>query len=343
VDWCPGRCCCWAAILESASLLVLSETDLERSLSAIERSDPQAVIVDSIQTLSSAAIAAGPGSVTQVRECALGVLNYAKGRRVPTILVGHVTKDGAVAGPRVLEHMVDAVLYLEGEQFQQLRLLRAAKNRFGSTQELGVFEMGDAGLTEVSDPSRAFIGESANVPGSVLVAALQGSRPLLVEVQALVTGAGFAVPQRAGSGIHPKRLAVLLAVLEKRVGVRIGNADVFVNVAGGLRLEEPAADLGIAMALAGSREDRPSRGRLVAIGEVGLGGEVRRVSQIEARVREANTFGYRPLLVPKTQLDEIHRGEGEIIGVQTVAEALEAGLGPKRVKSGSSTAAEQDA
>lgn len=323
-------------------LLVFSETDLERSLEAIIRAEPQALIVDSIQTLSSAAVSAGPGSVTQVRECALGILSYAKGRRVPTIMVGHVTKDGAVAGPRVLEHMVDAVLYLEGEQFQQLRLLRAAKNRFGSTQELGVFEMGEAGLTEVTDPSRAFVGESADVPGSVLVAALQGTRPLLVEVQALVTGAGFAVPQRAGSGIPPKRLAVLLAVLEKRVGLRIGNADVFVNVAGGLKLEEPAADLGIAMALAGSREDRPSLGRLVAIGEVGLGGEVRRVNQISARVREANTFGYRPLLVPRAQLEEVSGSEGEVIGVQTVAEALELGLGPRRPRK-TQTTAEQDA
>ena len=330
-------------------LLVFCETDVERALEAAAQSDPAVLVVDSIQTLSHPDLPAGPGSVAQVKECALSLLGFAKGRRVPTILVGHVTKEGAAAGPRVLEHMVDAVLYLEGERFMPVRLLRAVKNRFGSTSELGVFEMRDTGLVEVRDPARAFVGDAGETPGvtgTALVVTLQGTRPLVVEVQALVTGTGFAMPQRAGSGVHPKRLAVLIAVLEKRLGLRLSHSDVFVNVAGGLRLEEPAADLGVALAIAGSRLDRPPRGRLVAIGEVGLAGEVRRVHQIAQRVREAALLGFGPVIVPAAQLDEVAaggsrsgakggarsgaQGAPQVIGVRSLAEALEAGLGPRR-------------
>ncbi len=312
------------------TLFVLSETELETGLETVERLAPRVLIVDSIQTLASRQVAAGPGSVSQVRECALAFLAYAKGRRVPTILVGHVTKDGAVAGPRVLEHMVDAVLYLEGERYHELRILRAAKNRFGSTQELGVFEMSEGGLTEVAEPSRAFLGEEAAGPGSAAVVSMQGTRPLVVEVQALVGPTAFQMAQRAATGVHPKRLAVLLAVLEKRAGVRFSSVDVFVSVAGGLRLEEPAADLGIALALAGSRQDRAARGRLVAIGELGLAGEVRRVSRLAERVREARLLGFAPILVPESQRTEL-RGEGDdLVGVRQIGDALQRGLEPRR-------------
>lgn len=314
-------------------LYVLCETDLTRALEVAAALEPGVLVVDSIQTLAADNLPAASGSVAQVKECALGLLGFAKGRRVPTVLVGHVTKDGAAAGPRVLEHMVDAVLYLDGERFHQVRLLRAAKNRFGSTSELGVFEMTDGGLAQMRDPAQVFLGESDGreaASGSVHVVAMQGTRPLVVEVQALVTASGFAVPQRAGTGVHPKRLAVLLAVLEKRLGMRLSHADVFVNVAGGLRLEEPSADLGLALAIAGSRHDRPSRGRLVALGEVGLGGEVRRVHQLVPRVREAVTLGFSPIVVPASQLEEIEGVAPDAIGVRTLAEALEAGLGPKR-------------
>ena len=306
-------------------LLVLSETELETALETAEKVGPSALIVDSIQTIASRQVAAGPGSVSQVRECALAFLGFAKGRRVPTILVGHVTKDGAVAGPRVLEHMVDAVLYLEGERYQELRILRAAKNRFGSTQELGVFEMMEDGLREVAEPSRAFLGEEAAGPGSAAVVSLQGTRPLVVEVQALVSPTGFQMAQRAATGMHPKRIAVLLAVLEKRAGIRFTSHDVFVNVAGGLRLEEPAVDLGVALALASSRQDRAPRGRLVAIGEVGLAGEVRRVSRIAERVREARLLGFAPILVPEAQLGDVKAGD-DLVGVRDVGQALARGL-----------------
>jgi len=227
---------------------------------------------------------------------------------------------------------VDAVLYLEGERHHPVRLLRAAKNRFGSTSEIGVFEMTETGLEEVRDPARAFVGavEAFENPGAVLVTSLAGTRPLLVEVQALVAGSGFAVPQRASSGVPPKRLAVLLAVIEKRLGVRLSHADVFVNVAGGLRLEEPAADLGLALAIAGSRLDRPARGRLVAIGEVGLAGEVRPVPDLARRVREAVLLGYGPIVVPGSQLDDARVAGAEVLGAATLAEAVEVALGPKR-------------
>lgn len=315
-------------------LLVLCETDLGRSLAAVEQAAPAILVVDSIQTLAAPEIPAGPGSVAQVRECALGLLQFAKRRRVPVLLVGHVTKDGAAAGPRVLEHMVDAVLYLEGERHHPVRLLRAAKNRFGSTSEIGVFEMTQTGLEEVRDPARAFVGAAVAFenPGAVLVTSLAGTRPLVVEVQALVAGSGFAVPQRASSGVPPKRLAVLLAVIEKRLGVRLSHADVFVNVAGGLRLEEPAADLGLALAIAGSRLDRPARGRLVAIGEVGLAGEVRPVPDLARRVREAVLLGYGPIVVPGSQVDDARVPGAEVLGVATLAEAVEVALGPKRKK-----------
>jgi DNA repair protein RadA/Sms len=318
-------------------LLVLCETELEPALEAAGRTAPRLLVVDSIQTLAAATVPAGPGTVTQVRECTLGLLGYAKQTGVPTILVGHVTKDGAAAGPRVLEHMVDSVLYLEGERFHQARLLRAGKNRFGSTSEIGVFEMTGAGLAEMRDPRKAFLGRAMQGPGSFHVVAMQGSRPLAVEVQALVTHSGFAVPQRAASGIAAKRLAVLLAVLEKRLGVRLSHADVFVNVAGGLTLEEPAADLGLSLAIAGSRFDRPPRGRGVALGEVGLGGELRPVTALAQRLREAEALGFEFAVVPGEPEGGV-RGGIEVRAAATLAEALDHALAPRVRRAGSAEA-----
>jgi DNA repair protein RadA/Sms len=315
-------------------LLVLCETDLEAALEAAAATKPDALIVDSIQTLSRSDIEGGPGSVTQVRECGLALLHYAKGSGTPVFLIGHVTKDGAVAGPRVLEHMVDAVLYLEGERYQHYRVLRAAKNRFGSTHELGVFEMTDAGLREVDNPSAAFLSESRRAePGAAVVASLEGSRPLLVEVQALVSRSFYATPQRVTNGFDPRRLSVLLAVLERRVGLRLGRHDVFVTVTGGLTLSEPGTDLGVAMAVASSFRGRPVLERCLLIGEVSLSGEVRRVPRVEARVREAAQLGFSRAGVPAVQAAEA-RGLGlEIVPLATLREGIETLLG-ERVAAG---------
>ncbi len=311
-------------------LLVLCETDLESLLEAANAAQPDALVVDSIQTMARADLDGGPGSVSQVRECGLALLHYAKGAQVPTFLVGHVTKDGAVAGPRVLEHMVDAVLYLEGERYQHYRVLRAAKNRFGSTHELGVFEMTDAGLREVANPSEAFLSESTrSAPGIAVVASLEGSRPLLVEVQALVSTSFYGTPQRVTAGFDARRLAVLLAVLERRVGLRLGRHDVFVTVTGGLTLDEPGCDLGVALAVASSFRSRPVLDRTLAVGEVSLSGELRRVSRLGARVREAAQIGFHRAGVPRVQSDEAKDCGLEIVPLSTVREAIETLLGDR--------------
>ena len=324
------------------SLFLLCETDLEAVLEAAARLKPVALVADSIQTLSRAGLEGGPGTVTQVRECALALLHYAKGSNAAVFLVGHVTKDGAVAGPRVLEHMVDAVLYLEGERYQHYRVLRAAKNRFGATHELGVFEMTNHGLAEVPNPSEAFLSSSsAGVgagagdsaprpePGAAVTASLEGSRPLLVEVQALVSTSFYATPQRVTSGFDPRRLAVLLAVLERRVGLRLGRHDVFVTVTGGLTLDEPGTDLGVALAAASSFSSRPLLPRTVAIGEVSLSGEIRRVPRIEARVREAARLGFARAGVPAVQAGEAKVPGIEIVPLATLREAIHSLLGAK--------------
>jgi DNA repair protein RadA/Sms len=311
-------------------LMVLCETDLDGALEAASAMKPDLMIVDSIQTMSRADLEGGPGSVSQMRECGLALLHFAKGTGTPVFLIGHVTKDGAVAGPRVLEHMVDAVLYLEGERYQHYRVLRAAKNRFGSTHELGVFEMGDEGLTEIENPSAAFLGESRQAePGAAVVASLEGTRPLLVEVQSLVSRSFYATPQRVTNGFDPRRLAVLLAVLERRVGLRLGRHDVFVTVTGGLTLSEPGTDLGVALAAASSFRSRPVLERTLCVGEVSLSGEVRRVSRLDARVREAAQLGFLRVAVPAVQADDV-RGLGvEVVAVATVRDAIEALLGEK--------------
>ncbi len=310
-------------------LYLLCETEVEEVLAQVGPLAPQVVVVDSIQTAFVSEASGAPGAVTQVRESALRYLDLAKGGGVPVFLVGHVTKDGAVAGPRVLEHMVDAVLYLEGERYHDVRVLRAAKNRFGSTDELGVFTMAHDGLRQVDDASRAFLSEGPPRPGAVVTGVIEGTRALLVEVQALCAPASFATPQRVTQGFDARRLALLLAVLEKRVGVRVSHGDVFANVAGGLTLEEPGADLGVLLAVASSREDRLPVAGLLAFGEVGLSGEVRRVRQPASRVREAARLGFRTALVPAAQAAECEGHGLVIVPVSEVKDALAAGLGPR--------------
>jgi DNA repair protein RadA/Sms len=305
-------------------LLILCETDLGAVLEAATQARPGVMIVDSIQAIARGDLEGGPGSVTQVRECGLALLQFAKATRTIVLLVGHVTKEGAVAGPRVLEHMVDAVLYLEGERYHDARILRAAKNRFGSTQELGVFEMTDGGLREVADPSGVFLSESRGIqPGAVVVASLEGTRPLLVEVQALVSSSFYGMPQRVTSGFDARRLAVLLAVLERRVGLKLGRHDVFVSVTGGLKLEEPGTDLGVALAVASSFRNRPLLARTIAIGEVSLSGGVRRVRRLEARVREAGRLGFARVGVPRVQADDLAGAGIEVVPLESVREAFD--------------------
>ena len=312
------------------TLLLLCETDLEAVLEAAAQVQPAALIVDSIQTLSRGDLEGGPGTITQVRECALSLLHFAKGSRTPVFLVGHVTKDGAVAGPRVLEHMVDAVLYLEGERYQHYRVLRAAKNRFGSTNELGVFEMLDSGLREVPNPSEAFLSDGKRgESGVAVVASLEGSRPLLVEVQALVSSSFYGTPQRVTSGFDQRRLAVLIAVLERRVGLKLGRHDVFVTVTGGLTLDDPGTDLGVALAIASSYRSRPLLEGTLALGEVSLSGELPRVPRLDARLREAAQLGFKRAGFPRAQAADAEGCGLLAVPLASVREAFDALLGEK--------------
>ena len=285
------------------ALYFLAETDLQVIEAHATELRPRALIVDSIQTVFLPGLESAPGSVSQVRECAARLMLLAKGRGMAAFLVGHVTKDGAIAGPRVLEHLVDTVLYFEGEQHHAYRILRAVKNRFGSTNEIGVFEMGELGLAEVSNPSGFFLAERPRgAAGSVIVSSLEGTRPLFLEMQALVTPASFGTPRRTVLGADYNRVCLLLAVLEKRLGFPLQSQDVFVNVAGGARVTEPASDLGIAIAAASSFLDRPVRGDVVIMGEVGLTGEVRAVAGFTARLKEAAALGFTAAVVPQNNL-----------------------------------------
>jgi DNA repair protein RadA/Sms len=318
--------------ISGPNILVLAETDLGTIIEAIRRIRPIFTVIDSIQTMSSDVIGSAAGGVSQLRECAARLLDVAKGDDVPIFLVGHVTKEGAVAGPRVLEHIVDAVLYLEGERFHAFRILRGTKNRFGSTDEVGVFEMGESGLREVANPSEVFLEErTRGVAGSVIVPTVEGTRPLLVEVQALVTPTSFGLPRRTVSGADPQRLAVLLAVLSKRAGVALGQHDVYVNLVGGLKVREPAADLAVAVALASALRDRPADPRTVFVGELGLGGELRRVQRLAARLKEAQRLGFTRAVVPQASLTDLNgNGAGsptrdgtlEVVGVSSLRDAL---------------------
>lgn len=310
------------------NLFVLTETNMAAILEHIQQVGPKFVIVDSIQTVYTDELQSAPGSVSQVRECAARFQEVAKGRDIPVFLIGHVTKTGAIAGPRVLEHIVDTVLYLEGEQFHAYRLLRSVKNRFGATNEVGIFEMGDAGLSEVINPSEIFLAERLpNAPGSSIAVTMEGTRPLLVEVQALASTTSFGNPRRTGNGVDFNRLLLIVAVLTTRAGVRLGDQDVFVNVVGGLQVDEPASDLAVATAIASSIRRRPVAADMALIGEVGLSGELRAVRHVEVRLKEASKLGFKRCLVPaSTQLKQFAAASMEVIRARSLAEALEAAL-----------------
>lgn len=312
------------------TLLVLCETDVSAVLAAAEQIRPALLILDSIQTMSSPELESAPGSVAQVRESAAQVMSWAKTSGTPVVLIGHVTKEGAIAGPRVLEHLVDAVLYLEGDRYHQFRILRGVKNRFGSTNEIGVFEMDSSGMIEVRHPSEAFVGDrNANAAGSIVTVTLEGSRPILIEIQALVASSALETPRRVVSGLDLNRIHLLAAVLQKRAGLSLAGQDIFANVIGGMRLDEPALDLAIGLAIASSLKERPIDMQTVAVGEIGLSGEIRAIGQLERRLSEAQRLGYRRAIVPAMlgrRSSDVPSGL-DIVRVQTVREAIAAGLG----------------
>jgi DNA repair protein RadA/Sms len=312
--------------IERAPLYILAETCLERILEEIARLKPSFIIVDSIQTVFSLRFQSAPGSIGQVREAATQLLFAAKGQNIPTFLVGHVTKDGSLAGPKALEHIVDTVLYFEGEKHHSHRIVRAVKNRFGAVSELGVFEMTSTGLRAVPNPSKLFLAERpANAPGSAVLCCVEGSRPMLVEIQALVSTSSYGNARRMASGLDQNRLSLLLAVLEKRAGLNLVAEDVFVNVAGGMTIDEPAADLGIVAAVASSVRNRPIKPSTAVFGEVGLAGEVRGISQAALRVREAAQMGFTRCVVPQGNCAPADAPAGcELVAVRNVSEALDA-------------------
>ena len=314
---------------DAKHILLLAETNLDLILDVIERGTPDIVVVDSIQTMYRPGLESAPGSVSQVRESTALLLRAAKTKNIPVFIIGHVTKEGVIAGPRVIEHMVDTVLQFEGEAHYSYRILRALKNRFGSTNEIGIFEMREEGLREVKNPSEVFLSERHyGISGSTVVASIEGSRPILVEVQALVTATNYGLPQRNSTGFDFRRLALLLAVLEKRMGMNLGQQDVFVNIAGGLKIDEPAVDLGIAVSIASSLRDVPVDSSSIAIGEIGLGGEIRTISQVERRVQEAAKLGFKKIVVPQNNLKGLKtNGEIEVIGVDRIEKAIKELIG----------------
>jgi DNA repair protein RadA/Sms len=308
----------------AAPLYLLSETCIERILEEIARLKPSMVIVDSVQTVFSLKFQSAPGSIGQVREAATQFLFAAKGQNIPTVLVGHITKDGSLAGPKVLEHVVDTVLYFEGERHHSHRVVRAVKNRFGAASELGVFEMTGTGLRPVPNPSKLFLSERASgTPGSAVLCCVEGSRPILVEVQALVSTSTYGNARRMAVGIDQNRLSLLLAVLEKRAGLTLAGDDVYVNIAGGMSIEEPAADLSIVAAVASSVRNRPLAPATAVFGEVGLSGEIRGIPQAGLRVREAAQMGFTRLVMPSANVDPSEAAGIELVGVKTVGEALD--------------------
>ncbi len=308
----------------SSNFLVVSEIDIDIILSMLESVKPAVLVIDSIQTMYNSSLSAAPGSVSQVREAALRLMLSAKKTGIPIFLVGHVTKEGSIAGPRLLEHMVDAVLYFEGDRSHLFRILRAVKNRFGSTNEIGVFEMMDKGLEEVNNPSAIFLAERpVNAPGSVVTASMEGTRPILIEIQALASSTGFGTPRRTILGLDSNRVALLIAVIERKLGIHLMSHDIFMNVAGGVRTDEPAADLGIVCAVASSFLDKPIDDRTVVVGEVGLTGEVRAVGQIDSRISEACKLGFTKCLIPYSNLKRTSGVKSKLIGVKSLAEAIE--------------------
>jgi DNA repair protein RadA/Sms len=310
------------------TFLLLAETNVEVIEGAIRKARPDLLVVDSIQTMYRSDLESAPGTVSQVRDAAAAFLRIAKTDNIPVFLVGHVTKEGSLAGPKVVEHMVDTVLQFEGERHHAYRILRAVKNRFGSTNEIGIFEMGDGGLKEVVNPSEVFLAERRQgATGSAVVATIEGTRPLLVEVQALVAPTSYGVPQRSSTGFDSRRLQMILAVIEKRVGIHIGQYDVFVNVAGGIRVEEPAVDLGMAVSIVSSLRDLPVDSSTVAIGEIGLGGEIRTVSKADQRVSEARKLGFTRCVLPRNNARGMSVPNGiTLVEVDAIDEALHAFL-----------------
>ena len=306
------------------NLKLLCETNLAAIRSVIEKRKPELVIIDSIQTMYSEEVTSAPGSVSQVRESTNVFMQLAKGLGITIFIVGHVTKEGTVAGPRVLEHMVDTVLYFEGDRHASYRILRGVKNRFGSTNEIGVFEMRQNGLVEVENPSEYMLsGKPENASGSVVACSMEGTRPLLIEIQAIVCESNFGMPRRTATGTDYNRVNLLMAVLEKRIGLHLGNCDAYVNIAGGIRMNEPAIDLGIVMSIVSSYKNRPIDEKMIVFGEVGLSGEVRAVNMPEQRVAEAKKLGFETCVVPEVSLDMVKGIRGiKVIGVKNISDAM---------------------
>jgi DNA repair protein RadA/Sms len=309
----------------SPNILVVSEVEVETILSMIDTTQPAVIVIDSIQTMFNGDLTSAPGSVSQVRESTVRLMLMAKRSGIPILLVGHVTKDGAIAGPKLLEHMVDTVLYFEGDSNHIFRILRAVKNRFGSTNEIGVFEMKDNGLDEVANPSAVFLSERpAGAPGSVVTASMEGTRPILVELQSLASATNFGTPRRTILGLDSNRVALLAAVMEKKLGMHLMGYDIFMNVAGGVKVVEPAVDVAIVAAVASSFLDKPIAEGAVVLGEVGLTGEVRAIGQVDTRLSESRKMGFSRCLVPASNLKRLPEIEGiEITGVKTVSEVVE--------------------
>ncbi len=315
--------------VNDGNIILLPETSLEGLIDAAVKISPEAMVVDSIQTVYTQELSSAPGSVGQVRECAAKLMVFAKKSGIPVFIVGHVTKEGTIAGPRVLEHIVDTVLYFEGDRGHSFRILRTIKNRFGSTDEIGIFEMSDAGLREVGNPSELFLSERPlNVSGSTVVASLEGTRPLMVEIQALVSQTNFGMPRRTSIGVDFNRVNLLIAVLEKRAGMHLGGMDVFINIVGGLKIVEPAVDLGLIATISSSLKEIPINPDTFVFGEVGLSGEIRAVAQAESRLKEASKIGFKKGVIPAGNADKIRNTQKlEIIGVRDVEECLETVLG----------------
>ncbi len=310
--------------IDNENIMFLGESNIEFVQTALEEYKPSFMIIDSIQTMYSSDIPAAPGSVSQVRDITAKIMQLCKQKEITTVIIGHVTKDGTIAGPRVLEHMVDTVLYLEGERYFSYRILRSVKNRFGSTNEIGLFEMRSEGMVEVDNPSELLISDrEGNPSGSIIVAVQEGTRTMLIEIQALTAPTAFGMPRRTGIGVEYNRLVLLIAMLEKKANIRLSNQDVYVNVVGGMKLDEPSADLGIALAIVSSSLNVPLPKDLIAIGEIGLTGEVRAVSSIEKRVKEAEKLGFKTCIIPEASRKQLkYKGNINIISVSNIAEAI---------------------
>ena len=311
--------------INAETIMLLPETLVENIIITAGKLNPAVMVIDSIQTIFTEELTSAPGSVGQIRESAAKLMQFAKRSGIPVFLIGHVTKEGAIAGPRVLEHLVDTVLYFEGDRGHPYRILRTVKNRFGSTNEIGVFEMTDSGLSEINNPSELFLSERPlNVSGSTVIASMEGTRPLLVEIQALVAPTTFGMPRRTSMGVDYNRVNLLVAVLEKKAGMHLGGMDIFINIVGGLKIIEPASDLGIIAAIASSFREIPIDSKTFLFGEVGLSGEVRAVAQAETRLKEASKIGFKKAIIPKGNIERLKTDLGlTIVGVKNVEEAME--------------------